>query len=1316
MGTVSVKVTASDDDNSVNYTFVITVSAASNNAPTFDDGSSTTRSFDETVGNATVSTAASIGAAVSATDDDNDTLNYTLEGTDAAKFGIVSTSGQIQTKAGERYSHEAASSYSVTVKADDSNGGTATIDVTLNVGDVAEPPQKPARPMVDNGSSTATSLHIHWNPPGNAGRPAFTGLRLRHRRDGTGEAWTNMDFSAGGGFLVTGLDVAVDYEFQVRYENAEGDGPFSDPLVASTAAKAKPVVPAAPTVSATSGSTTGLDVTWTAPDNGARPAIASYDLRYRKTVDSGWTDGPQDETGTSAAITGLESGTSYDVQVRAQNSNGHSGWSPFGTGSTATPVNTAPTASDNTVTTDEDTAHTFAASDFDFFDSDGDTLAGVKITSLPAFDKGTLALDGTQIISPELPQTVTKSELDAGDLVYTPPANENGSAYVTFQFKVNDGTVDSASAYTMTIDVTAVNDAPYLDNVIPDQSATAGTAFSYTFPANTFGDDDGDTLTYTATKSDDTVLPSWLSFNAATRTFSGTPAASDVGTVSVKVTASDDDNSVNYTFVITVNAAANNPPTASDNTVTTDEDTNYTFAASDFGFMDDDGDTLASVKIPTLENRGDLELDGTDVTLGQVITKADIDANKLTFTPTANGHNLAGYAYFFFTVNDGTTDSLASYEMTINVTPVNDAPTVANAIPDQSATVGTAFSYTFPANTFEDVDDSTLTYTAVEDGETSLPSWLSFTAGTRTFSGTPAAADVGTVMVKVTASDDDSALVSDVFVITVSTVPNNAPTASDNTVTTNEDTAYTFTAADFNFADDDAGDTLARVKITSLPASGKGTLALDGTEIITSGDLPKEVDLDDLDDGNLSYMPPANENGSAYATFQFKVNDGTVDSDDAYTMTINVTPVNDAPTVANAIADRSATVDTAFSFQFAANAFDDVDDSTLTYTATKSDDTALPSWLTFTAGTRTFSGTPAAADAGTVSVKVTASDDDGASVSDTFVITVNAAVNNAATGAPAITGAAQVGQTLTADTSGIEDDDGVPSTLTYQWVRITEGDVETNIGANAGTYTLTPAEQGHNIRVDVSFTDDQGNAEGPLESGETWLVMPAAVSSCGGSDPWCATLTAGHHPDDGSEIVGFGQGYGSVSPATFTHDGVQYTVTRLIGAGTQDIYFGTTPNLPADGAGLTLHIQRYSGELDLALADGTFSSTANNWAFVGVTDTDPASDPLSAVPLLRKFIRFARAPGATDIGTEIGVRLSAAATNTAATGQPGITGAPQRGETLTATWARWRTTTGCPPASPAIMPSSGCGWTGSPRPTSRARPPAPTRFRMPTTG
>ena len=114
------------------------------------------------------------------------------------------------------------------------------------------------------------------------------------------------------------------------------------------------------------------------------------------------------------------------------------------------------------------------------------------------------------------------------------------------------------------------------------------------------------------------------------------------------------------------------------------------------------------------------------------------------------------------TIGTGTASNVDS------ATTGNNAPTVANAIPDQSATAGTAFSYAFPANTFSDADSDTLTYTATKADATALPTWLSFTASTRAFSGTPQAADTGTVSVKVTASDGNGGSVSDEFDITVS--------------------------------------------------------------------------------------------------------------------------------------------------------------------------------------------------------------------------------------------------------------------------------------------------------------------------------------------------------------------------------------------------------------------------------------------------------------------------------------------------------------------------------------------------------------------
>lgn len=98
---------------------------------------------------------------------------------------------------------------------------------------------------------------------------------------------------------------------------------------------------------------------------------------------------------------------------------------------------------------------------------------------------------------------------------------------------------------------------------------------------------------------------------------------------------------------------------------------------------------------------------------------------------------------------------------------------------------------------------------------------------------------------------------------------------------------------------------------------------------------------------------------------------------------------NAAPTVANALVDQSVNELEALSYQFAANTFDDAESQTLTYTATLSDGSALPGWLTFTAGTRTFSGTAPSVDEDTnIEVTVRATDIYSRYVEDTFIITI----------------------------------------------------------------------------------------------------------------------------------------------------------------------------------------------------------------------------------------------------------------------------------------------------------------------------------------
>ncbi|PPC74734.1 hypothetical protein C4K68_24280, partial [Pokkaliibacter plantistimulans] len=85
--------------------------------------------------------------------------------------------------------------------------------------------------------------------------------------------------------------------------------------------------------------------------------------------------------------------------------------------------------------------------------------------------------------------------------------------------------------------VTNVNDAPTA-GVISAQNATEDSSFSFVVPAGTFADvDAGDSLTLSATLADGSALPSWLSFDASTGTFSGTPDNGDVGSLSIRVIA-----------------------------------------------------------------------------------------------------------------------------------------------------------------------------------------------------------------------------------------------------------------------------------------------------------------------------------------------------------------------------------------------------------------------------------------------------------------------------------------------------------------------------------------------------------------------------------------------------------------------------------------------------------------------------------------------------------------------------------------------------------------------------------------------------------
>ncbi|MGZ5050851.1 MAG: putative Ig domain-containing protein [Methylobacter sp.] len=217
-----------------------------------------------------------------------------------------------------------------------------------------------------------------------------------------------------------------------------------------------------------------------------------------------------------------------------------------------------------------------------------------------------------------------------------------------------NGVVWDQAALQVQVDRSTYNHSPTVNAYLPTLQSYVDTLFSYTVPADTIVDSDaGDSISYSTTLADGSALPSWLSFDAASRTFSGTPSASQVGSLSFILWGTD----------------------------------NYGYSAGEY--------------------------------------------------------------------------------VTLTTALPNHAPVLSNALADQSASQGAAFTYTVPAGAFTDPDaGDTLSYGAtLADGST-LPSWLAFNASTRAFSGTPTT--LGSVSVRVTATDAGGLKVSDVFDIVVS--------------------------------------------------------------------------------------------------------------------------------------------------------------------------------------------------------------------------------------------------------------------------------------------------------------------------------------------------------------------------------------------------------------------------------------------------------------------------------------------------------------------------------------------------------------------
>ncbi|MFJ5470116.1 putative Ig domain-containing protein [Pectobacterium carotovorum] len=625
-------------------------------------------------------------------------------------------------------------------------------------------------------------------------------------------------------------------------------------------------------------------------------------------------------------------------------------------------------------------------------------------------------------------------------IVYANVAATPTAGNRTVSVTAND---DASSSATSTLTLTASNNAsPVVSGTIAAQSIAQGGSLNVTIPAGTFTDPDGDTLTLSATLADGTALPAWLSFNPTTGTFSGTPANGDVGSLTIKVTATDGSSaSVSTTFGLTVTNVNDAPVVATPipaQSVAQDGSLSFTVPAGTFTDPDV-GDTL---------------------TLSATLADGTALPAWLSFNPTtgtfsgtpANGD--VGSLTIKVTATDGSNASVST-TFGLTVTNVNDAPVVATPIPAQSVAQDGSLSFTVPAGTFTDPDGDTLTLSATLADGTALPAWLSFNPTTGTFSGTPANGDVGSLTIKVTATDGSNASVSTTFGLTVTNV-NDAPivsgTVSPQTIAQGGNLNLTLPAG--LFTDPDVGDTLIL----------SATLA-DGTA------LPAWLSFNPTT-GTFSGTPANGDVGSL--TIKVTATDGS-NASVSTTFGLTVTNINDAPVVATPIPAQSVAQDGSLSFTVPAGTFTDPDGDTLTLSATLADGTALPAWLSFNPATGTFSGTPANGDVGSLTIKVTATDGSNASVSTTFGLTVTN-VNDA----PIVSGTvspqtiAQGGNlNLTIPAGTFTDPDGDTLTLSATLADGTALPSWLSFNPTTGTFSGTPANGDvGSLTIKVTATDD----------------------------------------------------------------------------------------------------------------------------------------------------------------------------------------------------------------------------------------------------
>ncbi|MCM8541274.1 MAG: tandem-95 repeat protein [Lentisphaeraceae bacterium] len=344
-------------------------------------------------------------------------------------------------------------------------------------------------------------------------------------------------------------------------------------------------------------------------------------------------------------------------------------------------ANEPPNGQDQTVSAIEDTSYTFSTLDFSngYNDADGDPFTNININNLPS---GSLELNGSPVLAGDIILAA-----DIPDLKYQGLQDVFGTNADSFQFTVGDGNAFSTS-YTMTINLTAVNDAPVILTGSAADTGLAGTSETlaednnltlnlsdYIFDA----DSDPLSLDGLASAQNGTILDN------GDGTITYTPDTNFFGSDSLSLTVTDGEFNVEIDIPIII-TPVNDAPLSQAQDIRASEDTDYIFDISDFtaGYSDVENDPFSGIRIDSLPV-GSLSLNGSDVSIGDELSSAVI--SNLIYRAEQDQFG-DGLSSFQFSVFDGTDYSISTNTMTIDVNPVNDAPILRTGSPAETGIAG----------------------------------------------------------------------------------------------------------------------------------------------------------------------------------------------------------------------------------------------------------------------------------------------------------------------------------------------------------------------------------------------------------------------------------------------------------------------------------------------------------------------------------------------------------------------------------------------------------------------------------------------------